>query len=92
MNNERVAVIAGAAGFIGTHLSEKLITQEDYRVIGIDNMITGSADNVQYLLSRYSEFKFIEHDIKEPLNPQIRLMLYLTSLVQLVRRILTGLK
>lgn len=67
MSKERTALIAGAAGFIGTHLTERLITQEDYNVIGVDNFITGSEENIQYL-SRYPEFQFIQHDIKEPLE------------------------
>lgn len=66
MSKERVAVVAGAAGFIGSNLSEKLITEEDYRVIGIDNFITGSENNISYL-SKFPEFEFIQHDIKEPI-------------------------
>lgn len=63
MIKEKIAVVAGAAGFIGSHLSERLITKEGYRVYGIDNLVTGSGDNIQ-LLSRFPEFEFIEHDIK----------------------------
>ncbi len=67
MNKERVAVVAGAAGFIGSHLSERLIKEEGYRVFGVDNFITGSSENVQ-LLSQFPEFEFIEHDIKDGLR------------------------
>jgi dTDP-glucose 4,6-dehydratase len=67
MNKERIAVIAGAAGFIGSHLTEKLITQEGYKVYGVDNFVTGSHENIDYL-SQFPEFEFIEHDIKEPLK------------------------
>ncbi len=67
MNKEKIALVAGAAGFIGSHLTERLITQNGYKVIGIDNFVTGSTENITYL-SQFPEFEFIEHDIKEPLN------------------------
>ena len=63
---KKVAVIAGAAGFIGSHLSETLI-QRGVQVIGIDNFVTGSLENIEYL-SQYSDFEFVEHDIGKPIN------------------------
>ncbi|PIY79700.1 MAG: hypothetical protein COY81_01285 [Candidatus Pacebacteria bacterium CG_4_10_14_0_8_um_filter_43_12] len=56
MNKERIAVVAGAAGFIGSHLTERLIKDEGYRVFGVDNLVTGSTENVQ-LLSQFPEFE-----------------------------------
>jgi dTDP-glucose 4,6-dehydratase len=40
---KKIAVITGAAGFLGSHLSDRLVA-EGFRVIGIDNNITGSPD------------------------------------------------
>jgi dTDP-glucose 4,6-dehydratase len=53
-------VITGAAGFIGSHLSEALLDR-GYEVIGIDNLLTGSTDNIAQLASR--PFTFIKHDV-----------------------------
>jgi dTDP-glucose 4,6-dehydratase len=53
-------VITGAAGFIGSHLSETLLDR-GYEVIGIDNLLTGSTDNIAHLANR--RFTFIKHDV-----------------------------
>ena len=53
-------VITGAAGFIGSHLSETLLDR-GYEVIGIDNLLTGSTDNISHLANR--DFTFIKHDV-----------------------------
>jgi dTDP-glucose 4,6-dehydratase len=53
-------VITGAAGFIGSHLSETLLDR-GYSVVGIDNLLTGSTRNVAHLANR--DFVFIKHDI-----------------------------
>jgi dTDP-glucose 4,6-dehydratase len=53
-------VITGAAGFIGSHLSETLLDQ-GHSVIGIDNLITGDLDNISHLMGR--DFVFIKHDV-----------------------------
>src|SRR5262245_31515696 len=44
----KTAVVTGGAGFLGSHLCDRLLA-EGFRVIVIDNVITGSADNVEYL-------------------------------------------
>ena len=54
------AVITGAAGFIGSHLSEALL-DKGYSVVGIDNLLTGDIDNISHLSSR--DFLFIKHDV-----------------------------
>ena len=54
------AVITGAAGFIGSHLSEAL-HDKGYSVVGIDNLLTGDIDNISHLSSR--NFLFIKHDV-----------------------------
>jgi dTDP-glucose 4,6-dehydratase len=61
-----INVISGAAGFIGSHLCDRLIERGD-TVIALDNFITGHRENVAHLLDR-SNFRFIEHDICEPLD------------------------
>ena len=53
-------VITGAAGFIGSHLSEALLDL-GYSVIGIDNLLTGDTANISHLQNR--DFTFIKHDV-----------------------------
>ena len=53
-------VITGAAGFIGSHLSEELLNR-GYSVVGIDNLLTGDLANIAHLRDR--EFQFIRHDV-----------------------------
>jgi dTDP-glucose 4,6-dehydratase len=53
-------VITGAAGFIGSHLSEALLDR-GYAVIGIDNLLTGDLANIAHLRDR--DFQFIRHDV-----------------------------
>src|SRR6186997_1679531 len=53
-------VITGAAGFIGSHLSEELLDR-GYSVIGIDNLLTGDTANISHLHNR--DFSFIKHDV-----------------------------
>jgi dTDP-glucose 4,6-dehydratase len=53
-------VITGAAGFIGSHLSETLLDQ-GHSVVGIDNLLTGDLANIAHLTGR--DFLFIKHDV-----------------------------
>jgi dTDP-glucose 4,6-dehydratase len=53
-------VITGAAGFIGSHLSEELLNRS-YSVVGIDNLLTGDLANIAHLRDR--DFQFIRHDV-----------------------------
>src|SRR6476646_469317 len=53
-------VITGAAGFIGSHLSETLLDR-GFEVIGIDNLRTGDTSNIVHLHNR--DFQFIKHDV-----------------------------
>src|SRR5437868_2223024 len=53
-------VITGAAGFIGSHLSETLL-ERGHSVIGIDNLLTGDTANISHLFGR--DFVFIKHDV-----------------------------
>jgi len=58
-------VITGAAGFIGSHLSERLLDQ-GHSVVGIDNLITGDLANIAHLSGR--DFLFIRHDVTNYIN------------------------
>ena len=59
-------LVAGAAGFIGSHLCDRLLA-EGNRVVGVDNFITGSRDNVAHLAG-HPDFSLIEHDITETIE------------------------
>ena len=55
-------LITGAAGFLGSHLSEKYVN-EGHIVYGIDSLVNGNLNNVRTLLHR-KNFKFIHDDIR----------------------------
>lgn len=57
---ERV-LITGAAGFLGSHLCDKFIT-EGYHVIAMDNLITGDLKNIEHLF-HLEHFEFYHHDV-----------------------------
>jgi dTDP-glucose 4,6-dehydratase len=57
------AVVTGGAGFLGSHLCDRLLA-EGFDVIAIDNLITGTTDNIAHLNGNPS-FKFIHHDVTE---------------------------
>ena len=56
-------LITGAAGFLGSHLCERFLN-ENFFVIGMDNLITGSSKNID-LFKTHNNFKFIEHDVSK---------------------------
>lgn len=58
-------LVTGGAGFLGSHLCDRLI-EAGNEVICVDNLFTGSKDNIKHLLSN-PKFTFICHDITEPL-------------------------
>jgi dTDP-glucose 4,6-dehydratase len=62
-SNKKTAVVTGGAGFLGSHLSDRLLA-EGFRVIGIDNLITGNTDNIEHLAGN-PDFKFIRHNVSE---------------------------
>ena len=57
------SVVTGAAGFLGSHLTDLLLAR-GHKVIGIDNFITGSVDNIAHLGGNRN-FRFIEQDVTE---------------------------
>jgi len=61
MSSKRTAVVTGGAGFLGSHLTDRLL-KEGFRVIGIDNFLTGSAANIEHLAGN-DDYKFIKHDV-----------------------------
>ena len=54
-------LITGAAGFLGSHLSDRLLA-EGHHVIGMDNLITGNLQNVAHLAGE-SRWRFVRHDV-----------------------------
>lgn len=56
-------VVTGAAGFLGSHLSDRLVA-DGFEVLGIDNLITGNLDNLAGLVANRS-FKYIECDVSD---------------------------
>lgn len=67
----RTVLLTGTAGFIGSHLSDRLIA-DGYRVIGVDNLITGRRRNIEHLEGN-PNFRFLEQDASEPLTIEERL-------------------
>jgi dTDP-glucose 4,6-dehydratase len=59
------ALVTGGAGFLGSHLCDRLV-EDGYRVICVDNLETGSLQNVEHL--RGDQFLFVNHDITEHLD------------------------
>ncbi len=55
------AIVTGGAGFLGSHLCDKLI-ENDIEVVCIDNLLTGDVSNIEHLFGN-EKFKFIKHDV-----------------------------
>lgn len=72
-------LVAGGAGFVGSHLCERLLGDGE-RVICVDNLSTGRAANIVHLLG-HSRFAFVEHDVVEPLPalPRVSHVYHLAS-------------
>lgn len=62
-------LITGGAGFIGSHLSERLVNEEN-DVICLDNYFTGSKDNIRHLIGN-NRFELVRHDVIEPYVAEI---------------------
>lgn len=62
MERKRI-LITGGAGFLGSHLCDRFI-KEDFHVIAMDNLITGSLDNIQHLFN-LPNFEFYNHDVSK---------------------------
>jgi len=57
-------VITGGAGFVASHLCDYFLEQ-GHKVICVDNLLTGSADNIAHLMGKNERFTFLKHDITE---------------------------
>ena len=55
------SVVTGGAGFLGSHLTDRLLA-EGHRVVGVDNFITGNIANIEHLAGN-ERYKFIKHDV-----------------------------
>ncbi len=66
--DKKNVLVTGGAGFIGSHLCEKLLA-EGYRVICADNFVTSQESNIDLLLKN-PDFEFIRHDFNNPFDPE----------------------
>jgi UDP-glucuronate decarboxylase len=66
-------LVTGAAGFIGSHLTDRFLDRGD-EVIGIDNLSTGSLNNLREALQN-SRFSFFDHDVTLPFDYDVDLIL-----------------
>jgi UDP-glucuronate decarboxylase len=66
---EPVALVTGGAGFLGTHLCARLL-EDGYRVVALDNLVTGSMHNLAPLLA-HPAFRFVRHDITQPFQMRV---------------------
>jgi UDP-glucuronate decarboxylase len=62
-------LLTGAAGFLGSHISKKLI-DNDHEVIGLDDLSTGSIKNIEQLIN-HPKYSFIEHDVRIPYQAKV---------------------
>jgi dTDP-glucose 4,6-dehydratase len=67
----RRVLITGAAGFLGSHLADRFLAA-GYEVVGVDNFVTGSHDNIRGL-EENPAFSFLEHDVSRPLFVHVEL-------------------
>ncbi|OGM11047.1 hypothetical protein A2W13_03730, partial [Candidatus Woesebacteria bacterium RBG_16_36_11] len=67
----KTVLVTGGAGFLGSHLCDRLI-EKKYRVICLDNLITGSERNIKHLLKN-NNFKFIKADVTGDLDLNLKL-------------------
>jgi len=62
-------LLTGAAGFLGSHISKKLI-DNNHEVIGLDDLSTGSIKNIEQL-TNHPKYSFIEHDVRIPYQAKV---------------------
>lgn len=71
------ALVTGGAGVIGSHLCERLL-QSGYSVVCVDSLITGNEGNIASLMND-ANFKFVRHDVVQPLDIEADLIYHLAS-------------
>src|SRR5580765_7677811 len=62
-------VVAGAAGFIGSHMCDRLLA-EGHHVIAVDNCLTSTGENIAHL-RKESRFHFVNHDVTLPFAVEV---------------------
>ena len=62
-------LITGGAGFLGSHLCDKLLAQR-HEIVCLDNLFTGSKDNIAHLLN-HPKFEFVRHDVIDPFKYEV---------------------
>ena len=60
-------LVTGGAGFLGSHLCDRLL-EAGHEVVCVDNLLTGSRDNIAHNLEGSRPFEFILHDLIEPIR------------------------
>lgn len=68
-NTTKTILVTGGAGFLGSHLCEKLL-EKNHEVICVDNCFTGNKNNILHLLA-HPRFEFIRHDVTFPLYLEV---------------------
>ena len=81
-NNNKKVLVTGGAGFIGSHLCDRLI-KEEYQVLCIDNLLSGSMDNICHLISN-KKFSFMNHDVISPVDIVVTLLSRVVTLIMSV--------
>jgi len=66
----QTVLVAGGAGFIGSHLCDRLL-KEDFKVVCVDNLLTGLEDNITHLKTN-ENFQFLNYDITTPLTSSLK--------------------
>ncbi|MEW6469383.1 MAG: UDP-glucuronic acid decarboxylase family protein [Bacteroidota bacterium] len=76
---KETVLVTGAAGFLGSHLCDRFL-KEGYRVIGMDNLITGDMQNIAHLKDN-PDFSFVHHDVTQhiSISGDIRYILHFAS-------------
>src|SRR5258706_13877904 len=69
MREDNSVLVTGGAGFLGSHLCEKLL-EEDREVICVDNFFTGTRRNVEHLVGN-TRFELLRHDVTFPLYVEV---------------------
>ncbi len=63
---KKVVVITGGAGFLGSHLCDRFLS-EGNKVISVDNLITGNLNNIKHL-KKNPDFDFVKHDVSKKIS------------------------
>lgn len=76
----QTCLITGGAGFIGSHLCDRLL-KEGFSVICMDNLVTGKSENINHLAEN-KNFSYIEHDVTKPIkvDGELEYVLHFASL------------